>query len=176
MSSQEGAKRRKTDSSEGLRTPPRRSKPPLTIQNYSRIEKERSFDAYKRDKPILQSLPSLDDLQLPKLPSLSGTKVASTTAEETHDHTQDMDSKKGIHKRVGELSLTQHRGQRMSVKSSRGSKSQKSICCFQSRMGVTAKESARIVSVLVGIMGNCAPLAVVVTKTDVSIMRVSKQF
>lgn len=174
MTGQEGVKRRKTDSSEGLQTPPRRSKPPLTIHNYSRVEKERSFDAYKRDKPILQSLPSLDDLQLPKLPSMSGTKVTNATAEETNKHTQDVESKKGMHKHVGELTIIQNRGLRMSVKSSPENKSQRSICYSRSRMDVTVKESVLIVSVLVGIMENCVPLAAAVTKADVSTMDMNK--
>ena len=94
-------KRRRTESSEGLRTPPRVSKPALSIRDYSQIEKERNFDAYKqREKSVMQSLPSLDDLQLPKLPSRNGGRKEKSDGDEEQSHSQDVKESGKQHKQV----------------------------------------------------------------------------
>ena len=94
-------KRHRTESSEGLRTPPRVAKPALSLRDYAQIEKERNFDAYKqREKSVMQSLPSLDDLQLPKLPSRNGAKMERKEGVETQNTSQESKENGKTHKQV----------------------------------------------------------------------------
>ena len=95
-------KRQRTESSEGLRTPPRVAKPALSLRDYAQIEKERNFDAYKqRERSVMQSLPSLDDLQLPKLPSRNGTKLERREGVGTQSTSQESKESVKTHKQVG---------------------------------------------------------------------------
>lgn len=100
-------KRRRNESNEGLRTPPRASKPALSLRDYAQIEKERNFDAYKqRDKSVMQSLPSLDDLQLPKLPTRTGGRTEKREDPETQTASQESRESVKSHKQVAFVSLS----------------------------------------------------------------------